>query len=211
MRGLRAATTSESTHLRPVCGCGAQARGRVEMSQAAADPAPAGVEIAPGVRVIGPMPAGYGEVLTAEALAFVGLLERRFSPERRRLLTARADRQDRLDHKIREASFDRGFYTPKNLDDLKEIVSLACLPRKGRPRGKALEEESRAEFRRARRRHSGIESAIHGLVVGCGLDRCRDRGEEGYEHYVALAVSGRNLHMLGRLVLERKRRRRKRA
>jgi len=125
------------------------------------------------------------------------------------LIPLMKDLQHRLDHKIREASFDRGFYTPKNLDDLKEIVSLACLPRKGRPRGKALEEESRVNFRRARRRHSGIESAIHGLVAGCGLDRCRDRGEEGYEHYVALAVSGRNLHMLGRLVLERKRRRRK--
>ena len=67
------------------------------MSQAAADPAPAGVEIAPGVRVIGPVRPGYEQVLTPEALAFVGLLERRFSPERRRLLTARADRQDRLD------------------------------------------------------------------------------------------------------------------
>ena len=67
------------------------------MSQAAADTAPAGVEIAPGVRVIGPMRPGYEQVLETEALAFVGLLERRFSPERRRLLTARADRQDRLD------------------------------------------------------------------------------------------------------------------
>jgi len=127
------------------------------------------------------------------------------------LIPLMKDLQKRLNQKIREASFDRGFYTPENLDDLKEIVSLACLPRKGKPTGKALEEESRVEFRQARRRHSGIESAIHGLVAGTGLGRCRDRSEEGYEHYVALAVLGRNLHMLGRLALKRKRRRRKRA
>jgi len=127
------------------------------------------------------------------------------------LIPLMKDLQERLDHKVREASFDRGFYTPENLDDLKEIVSLACLPRKGRPKGEALEEESRVDFREARRRHPGIESAIHGLMAGTGLDRCRDRGEEGYERYVALAVLGRNLHMLGRLALKRKRRRRKRA
>ena len=67
------------------------------MSQSTADPASAGVDVAPGVRVTGPMLPGYEAVLTVDALAFVGLLERRFGAERRRLLAARADRQDRLD------------------------------------------------------------------------------------------------------------------
>jgi len=67
------------------------------MSQAEANPAPAGTEVAPGVRVVAPMRAGYETVLSPEALAFVGLLERRFGADRRRLLTARVDRQDRLD------------------------------------------------------------------------------------------------------------------
>lgn len=60
-------------------------------------------------------------------------------------------------------------------------------------------------------RHAGIESAIHALMAGNGLDRCRDRGEHGYERYVALAVLGRNLHTLGRLVLGKRRRQRQAA
>jgi len=32
---------------------------------------------------------------------------------------------------------------------------------------------------------------------------CRDRGEEGYERYVALGILGRNLHTLGRILLDR--------
>lgn len=67
------------------------------MSQAEGNPAPAGTEVAPGVRVVAPMRQGYETVLSAEALAFVGLLDRRFGADRRRLLTARVDRQDRLD------------------------------------------------------------------------------------------------------------------
>jgi hypothetical protein len=116
--------------------------------------------------------------------------------------------QERLNNKIREASFDRGFYTPQNLEALKDIVEVACLPKKGKVTGRALEEESRVEFRAARKRHAGIESAIHALEAGNGLDRCRDRGQAGYERYVALAVLGRNLHTLGRLVLNKSRRKR---
>ena len=124
------------------------------------------------------------------------------------LLPMMRELQERLNKKIRRASFDRGFYSPDNLTGLREIVELACLPRKGKLSKRAREEESGVEFRAARRRHAGIESAIHALIAGNGLDRCRDRGEAGYERYVALAVLGRNLHTLGRLVLKKRRRRR---
>ena len=33
------------------------------------------------------------------------------------------------------------------------------------------------------------------------MERCRDRTELGYERYLALAVLGRNLHTLGRLLI----------
>ena len=119
--------------------------------------------------------------------------------------------QERLNHQIRSASFDRGFYTPANLVALREIVDLACLPKKGKVTGAALAVESGVEFRAARRRHAGIESAIHGLIAGNGLDRCGDRTEAGYQRYVARAVLGRNLQTLGRLVLEKRRRQRRAA
>jgi malate synthase len=46
--------------------------------------------------VRGPLRAGYDEVLTEGALAFVAELERRFGPTRRRLLEARTERRERL-------------------------------------------------------------------------------------------------------------------
>ena len=51
----------------------------------------------PGVVLRGPVLPGFERVLTAEALAFVADLERRFGAERRQLLAARAARQERLD------------------------------------------------------------------------------------------------------------------
>jgi malate synthase len=47
--------------------------------------------------VLGVVEGRAGEILTTEALAFVAALQRRFGPERERLLAARIDRQARLD------------------------------------------------------------------------------------------------------------------
>jgi malate synthase len=51
----------------------------------------------PGVTIKGAMRPGYERVLSTEALAFVAKLERRFGGTRRKLLTARDERQARLD------------------------------------------------------------------------------------------------------------------
>jgi len=50
-----------------------------------------------GVVLRGASGPGYDKVLTAEGIAFVAELERKFGPERRRLLARRADIQRRLD------------------------------------------------------------------------------------------------------------------
>jgi malate synthase len=50
-----------------------------------------------GAVVRGAQKPGYNRVLTAEAIAFVADLERKFGPERRRLLAHRAEIQRRLD------------------------------------------------------------------------------------------------------------------
>ena len=57
------------------------------------------------------------------------------------------------------------------------------------------------EFRTARRRHSGVESAIGALQSGNGLKRSRDRSEIGFERYLCLAILGRNLHALGKMLI----------
>ena len=50
-------------------------------------------------------------------------------------------------------------------------------------------------------RHPGVESAIGALQSGNGLVRCRDESEVGFERYFALAVLGRNIHALGKLLI----------
>lgn len=118
---------------------------------------------------------------------------------------------ERWEGSIESVSFDRGFYTPENLKALSTRVKVLAMPTKKRKLSQADQErESTAEFQVARKRHPGIESKIHALEAGNGLDRCRDRGEHGFQRYVAQAMVGRNLHTLGRLLLEQERRRRKR-
>lgn len=114
--------------------------------------------------------------------------------------------QRRSKKKIKSASFDQGFYTPKNLKGLRKIVEVACLPPKGRPSDEVKERQSTPAYRASRRRHAGIESAIHALVWGNGLVRCPDKGLAGYRRYVALGIVGRNLQTLGTILLKRARR-----
>jgi len=111
--------------------------------------------------------------------------------------------QDRLGGRIRRASFDRGFHSPENQRELAEIVAHPCLPMPGAKQAQGQEAEATVEFREARQHHPGIESAIHALQSGNALRRCRDRSERGFSRYIQLAVLGRNLHVLGKILLAR--------
>ena len=61
--------------------------------------------------------------------------------------------------------------------------------------------EASLEFRKARQRHPGIESAIGALQSGNGLERCRDKSEVGFERYLGLAILGRNIQVLGKVLI----------
>ena len=111
--------------------------------------------------------------------------------------------QDRLGGRLRRASFDRGFHSPENQQKLAEIVAHPCVPMPGANQAKQQEAEATVEFRQARQSHPGIESAINALQAGNGLARCRDRSERGFSRYLQLAVLGRNLHVLGKILLAR--------
>jgi IS5 family transposase len=112
--------------------------------------------------------------------------------------------QERLGGRIQRASFDRGFHSPQNQTALAQIIAHPCLPKPG-PR-QSVEQDANAtvQFRAARQSHPGIESAIGALQSGNGLERCRDRSELGFERYLTLGVLGRNLHVLGRLVIAKR-------
>lgn len=109
--------------------------------------------------------------------------------------------QERLGGQIKRASFDRGFHSPKNQDDLKNILEHPCLATKGKHKEEEQKREATIQFRQARKNHPGIESAIGALQSGNGLDRCRDRTYPGYKRYVALGALGRNLHILGKILI----------
>jgi IS5 family transposase len=112
--------------------------------------------------------------------------------------------QEQYQGHIKSASVDRGCFSKENRDQLQQILSVACVPKPGRLNQQDLVFETNEQFVKARQRHPGIESAIHALMDGNGLRRCRDKGEERYERYIALASLGRNLHTLGRLLIRKR-------
>lgn len=109
--------------------------------------------------------------------------------------------QERLKHRIARASFDRGFHSPENQTELAEIVPHPCLPKPGVHQAAEQQASATVEFRQSRRQHSGIESAIGALQSGNGLARCRDHSQTGYARYIGLGVLGRNVLLLGKLLL----------
>jgi IS5 family transposase len=111
--------------------------------------------------------------------------------------------QARLGGKIKAASFDRGFHSPENQELLAEIFKHPCLPTTGSKKSQRQEGTATVGFRTARQRHPGIESAIGALQFGNGLDRCRDHTYLGFRRYVGLGILGRNLHVLGKILLQR--------
>ena len=109
--------------------------------------------------------------------------------------------QTRLGGKIKHGSFDRGFNSPENQQGLAEIIEHPCIPMTGPIQAKEQDKNASVEFRAAKQRHPGVESAIGALQSGNGLQRCRDRSSPGFKRYVALGILGRNLHTLGKLLL----------
>jgi IS5 family transposase len=100
---------------------------------------------------------------------------------------------------VEQASFDKGFHSPANQNGLGEVVKTPVLSRKGKLSRQAREIESAPEFRKARRQHSAVESAINALEVH-GLDYCPDHGIRGFKRYVSLAIVGRNFQRVGAIL-----------
>jgi len=102
---------------------------------------------------------------------------------------------------IEDASFDRGYFSPDNQTELEAIVDHPCLPPRHRNAYAQWLREASVRMHDSRKRHSGIESAIGAFQSGNGMKRCRDRTEIGLQRYLGLAVLGRNIHVLGKLLI----------
>ena len=103
-------------------------------------------------------------------------------------------------------SYDKGFHSPQNRQQLDGLLQENTLPRKGRGSEADRARERQAPFVKARRQHSAVESAIHHLEH-CGLDRVHTHGAVGFERSVALSIVSANLKRLGQRLQVRERKR----
>jgi transposase, IS5 family len=103
---------------------------------------------------------------------------------------------------LKSCSYDKGFHSPQNQQDLRKELDFVVLPKKGRRNTEEQAHEGCEKFGELRRQHSAVESAINALEHN-GLDRCKDYGLEGFKRYVALAIVARNIHKLGCILQER--------
>lgn len=97
---------------------------------------------------------------------------------------------------LNQVSFDKGFHSKENQENLANILGSVILPRKGKSSAAVYEYEHTEEFIAARHKHSAVESAINALEVH-GLDICLDKGLGHFKRYVSLAMLARNLHIIG--------------
>ena len=101
---------------------------------------------------------------------------------------------------VYSASFDRGYYSPSNQEELSALVSKLMLPKKGKVSKKELDKiQGDLEYRTLRKKHSAVESNINALEHHA-LDRCPDRGIESFKKYVSMSVVAHNIHQIGALV-----------
>ncbi len=102
--------------------------------------------------------------------------------------------------KINSHSFDKGFYSKANLDTLQQdYTTQAVLPKRGRHNKE--DKESSKSFKQLRRAHSAVESNIN-MLEHHGLNRCVDKGLQGYKRNVGLSVLACNLHIIGNHLIE---------
>jgi transposase, IS5 family len=106
---------------------------------------------------------------------------------------------------LNSCSFDKGFHSLSNQKELREILDAVALPKKGKLSKQEGEYQHSEKFKAIRKKHSAVESAINALEVH-GLDRCPDKGINGFERYVGLAVVARNIQTIGSILIKREQR-----
>lgn len=105
---------------------------------------------------------------------------------------------------IASLSFDKGFSRQEDRELLELYIPQVIMPKRGKRNRCEEERESQKSFRALRNRHQAIESDINCLEHH-GLNRCLDKGLDGFERYVGFGVLAYNLHKIGARLLQRKR------
>ncbi len=98
-------------------------------------------------------------------------------------------------------STDKGFSSAKNREELIRRVAVVVMPKVGRRSAADKERESENPWRVLKGKHCAVESDINSLEHH-GLNRCPDKGLNGYKRYVGLGILAYNLHRIGRKLIE---------
>ena len=106
------------------------------------------------------------------------------------------------DDQIQSFSVDKGFSAQQDRELLELYIPDVIISKKGRRTHAEQAREPHKTFRHLRKKHSAIESDIHGLESQ-GLHRCPDKGLHGFTRYVGFGMLAYNLHKIGNQLIER--------
>ncbi len=124
------------------------------------------------------------------------IMEKQKDPSQIKPLIERLEKKYE-DKKIYSISFDKGFNSKDNFKALSEAkIEHVILPKKGKKTEAEKERESDKTFKKLRNKHSAVESNIN-MLEHHGLNRCMDKGMNGFKRCVGLSVLAYNLHLLG--------------
>lgn len=97
-----------------------------------------------------------------------------------------------------QASADRGVSSaPNEAYATQRGVKRVILPKAGYKSQKRRDHERQSWFRRGRHYHAGVEGRISVLKRKHGLDRCLNRGQDGFERWVGWGIIANNLTKIG--------------
>jgi len=99
-------------------------------------------------------------------------------------------------YNLGSASFDKGFWSKENFENLDKIVPKLVLPKKGKRNIVEQNREGEKKFKQLRKQHSAVESNIN-MLEHHGLNRCPDKGIKHFKNYTAFGIVTYNLHRLG--------------
>ena len=105
---------------------------------------------------------------------------------------------------IASLSFDKGFSREAYRELLQLYIPEVIMPKRGKRNAQEEERENQKSFRALRNRHQAIESDINCLEHH-GLNRCLDKGLDGFDRYVGFGVLAYNLHKIGARLLQQQR------
>jgi hypothetical protein len=109
------------------------------------------------------------------------------------------------ENSIASLSTDKGFSSKEDRELLELYIDNVIMPKKGPRNASDIERESAKPWVRIKNKHSSVESDINCLEHH-GLDRCPDKGFNGFNRYAGLGILAYNLHKIGDALLAKRRR-----